>query len=379
MITQRHLLTATTALIFSLTAQVSISVAQNAPVKIGATLSLSGKLAFSGTATQQGLQLAVEDINARGGISGRQIELVLEDNTGDPKLALTGIDKLFEYNKIDILFSSFSHITQAIKERVKRTGKIMIYAASVGEIAKESPLFFRDWGDADSQGASLSKAVSEAGHKRIGFLSESSEGCLAITKSFKAECERRGISITTEETYAPGETDFRSLLLRISQKKPQALATCTWRDASIIMPQLKNMGLIALPMFQFFAPFIPASDTHEVRKLYEENKTVAIWIGFIEGSLNNEQKAFFDRLKSKFNSSPRIESALAYDDLMVLEAAISACPSKADLDQACIAKQMLETKYVGIAGPLNFDEFGRSNRPDLLVKIKDGVWVDATK
>lgn len=75
-----------------------------------------------------------------------------------------------------------------------RSGRPMIYAASLGELTKESPFLLRDWVDADSQGRSLERAIS------LAFLTESSEGCAPIEKSFKAEAAERKITIVTEES-----------------------------------------------------------------------------------------------------------------------------------------------------------------------------------
>lgn len=350
--------------------------AQNSDIKIGATLALSGKLAFTGVSQQQGLELAVEDVNKSGGINGRLLKLVLEDNTGDPKAALSGVNKLIQSDSVDLIFSSFSHITQVIKDKVKSSSKIMFYAASIGEVAKESPLFFRDWGDAESLGTLLAREISKAGYKNIVFLTETSEGCLSFQNAFIKAAEAFNLSIISEESYSPGETDFKPLLMRIAKKRPDAITTCTWRDSAILMPQLKSLGLIKIPTFQILAPLLPSSDTPEIRKLYEENQTRATWHGFIEGSLTNEQKNFFERSQSRFKSPLRFEGMLAYDDIMVIAAALRAC-SGSPMDNDCIVKTILKTKHNGIAGLLQFDEFGRSNRADLLIKVKDGKWQSA--
>lgn len=347
------------------------------PIKIGATLALTGKLAFSGTAHEKGLSLALEDINKAGGINGRMLELIVEDNGGDPKSALGGVNKMLSSDQVDLIFSPFSHITQTVKDPVKRAGKLMIYAASLNQVATESPLFFRDWGDGESQGASLARAVAKFGYTKVAFLTEISEGCLLIENSFKKEAAARNLDIVSQESYAPGETDFKPQLLRISQRKPQTIATCTWRDSFLIMPQLKSLGLIKIPTFQMLALFLPASDTPEIRKLYEENHTVAVWLGFIDGALTEKQKHFFTRLAAKGDQSPRIEAALGYDDMMVLAAALRACPKEVGIDPKCVAQEMAKTVYEGIGGTLRFDELRRSNREDLLVRVVNGAWVQA--
>jgi branched-chain amino acid transport system substrate-binding protein len=343
-----------------------------AAIKIGASLALSGKLSFIGVAQQQGLELAIEDINSLEGINGKPLQLLIEDNAGDPKNALDGLNKLINLNKVDFIFSALSHVTQAIKYKVQQSGKLMIYAASLGDIAKDNELFFRDWGDAESQGATLARAVSLSKYRKVVFLTEISEGCLSIQQSFEKEAEKYSLNIIADYSYAPGETDFRSILLKIAQSKAEAIVTCTWRDSFMIMPQLKQLGMINLPTFQYLAPILPASDTAEMRALYQENKSVAVWLAFIEGNMSQQQKSFFHRIKSKYGSSARMESALAYDDMIILAAAMRQCTDPQDLQ--CVSKALLKTNYTGVAGPISFDSFGRSNRPDLLISVQDGIW-----
>lgn len=69
---------------------------------------------------RDGLLLGVEEINARGGINGRRLELLAEDNLGDSKTALTSVNKLLTVDQVDVVFSAFTHITQAIKGLMAR-------------------------------------------------------------------------------------------------------------------------------------------------------------------------------------------------------------------------------------------------------------------
>lgn len=81
----------------------------------------------------------------------------------------------------------------------------MIYAASLSAVAKESPLLFRDWGDAEGQAATLAKAVAAAGHRRVASLTEVSEGCSLIQSSFNKTAAELRLSVVAEESYAPGD------------------------------------------------------------------------------------------------------------------------------------------------------------------------------
>lgn len=348
--------------------------ADGVPIKLGATISMSGKLAVSGVAQSRGLQLAIDEVNESGGIRGRKLQLVIEDNAGDPKTALSGVSKLFDHDKIDILFSAFSHITQAVKERAKKSNKVMIYAASLGEIAASHELFFRDWGDAASEGRTLAEAIKKDGHKRVALISEINDACAAVEAAFTTRAAELGIEIRARELYTPGETDFKPTLLKLSAKKPDAFACCMWRDAHLVMPQLKNIGLISIPTYHLLAPLIEANDTPELRQLYTENRSRSVWMGFAEGSLDESQKEFFRKYTARFGEKPRMESALAYDDVKIIAAALVPCVTEATVDQSCLAKNMSSTNQSGVSGPLRFDDQRRLNREDLTIEVRNGTW-----
>ena len=131
------------------------------PIKIGAAL--SGGLAFVGEAERRGLQLGVEELNARGGVNGRPLELIVEDNLGEAKSAVSGVMKLLHTDKVDLVFSAFTHITQAVSSTVSKQKKLLLYASSLRTFAEENPFVFRDYYDAYDAGLELAR-LSDGHH-----------------------------------------------------------------------------------------------------------------------------------------------------------------------------------------------------------------------
>ena len=137
------------------------------PVKIGATLSLTGKYAYIGEGELNGLVLAVEEINQRGGIKGRKMELLVEDDKGEPKPAAENINKLININNVEIIFSAFTPTTEAIKQIAADHNKILFYAAIESSIARDYPLTFKDYYSAYDNGALMAQASRNLGYKKI--------------------------------------------------------------------------------------------------------------------------------------------------------------------------------------------------------------------
>lgn len=347
-----------------------------APFRLGLSLALSGKLSFVGQAELHGYQLAVSELNALGGIEGRQLELVVEDNGGDPRTALTSVSKMLDLDKVEVILTGFSHIVQGVKDRVKRAGKLMIYQASIGDVAAENPLFFRDWGDAEEQARAVLDRIIKDGRKRIVYLGEIHEGCNLVLSTLQREAPKRGLKILAEHTFVGGETDFKTFLLKIRQDNPEALFSCTWRDGALFMSHMKTLNMLNLPTYQFLTPLLSVNNTAEARALYEENKTITAWMGFVPGQQTEKMKAFFSRLQTNTgDKESRFESLFAYEELLLLADAAKGCFKEMGFDAQCAAKNLQASKRLGVDQELTFNSSRQMNRETMLMTVQNGQWV----
>ena len=344
------------------------------PLKIGANLSLSGKLAFIGQAQLQGLELAVAEINESGGAAGRKFELAVEDNAGEPRQAVGAMKKLLELDKVDLVFSSLTHIVQAIKDSVRQKGKIMIYGAAVDSVARDNDFFFRDWGDGLQQGAALARAVAGQGKKSVALLGEDNDAVYIVRSGFRAEAAKLNISIGDERFYSPGETDFRTILLRLAAGKPEALVLLAWRDGALLMTQLKALGLMRMQTFHVLAPLVPVNDSPEVRRLYEENGAVSVWQGYVADDPTPGQRSFAERFYAKFGAAPRAESLFAYDDMQIAAAALRLCRVQVEIDARCVARELSGIRHKGVDYELYFGPQRLGRRPEIMIQVLKGKW-----
>ena len=351
--------------------------ASGEPIKIGATLALSGPFAFIGEAEQKGLILGVEEVNERGGVNGRPLKLIIEDNEGQADKAVTSVQKLISTDNVDIIFSAFTHITQAVKGVVAGADIPMLYASSIPTIAEENQNFFRDYMDGRHMGGELAEYVSKTEYTKIGYLGEQSDVCDLYKEGVDTVFSQNNTEIIVEEYYLADSTDLRTSLSKIKAAGVDALLTCTWTKSNILMPQLKALGMIELPTFQFVAPFLPYGDSEEIRKLYEENGTISTWYGFVYGSLNQDQQTFVERYTSRFEGDPSSDSGFAYDDVMAMAEVLEEClVEEGGVDTTCFSETLTDIEYNGVAGELSFDESGVSQRPSIIVTLVDGEWVE---
>jgi len=348
---------------------------QKEPVKIGATLALSGSLAYFGQAEANGFQMAVDEINSQGGVNGRNIDLIIEDNAGETKQAITTVNKFLQTDSVDIVISAFTHITEAVKEVVAPESKLMLYVSTYRGIAEENPLFFRDYFDAFDSGVVIARSVQQQGYTKIGFLGEISTLCNEFEKGFTNKETEYGIKIIAKENYPKEEKDLKTHLLKLKSANPEAIVMCTWRHEPIVMKQLEELDMINTQTFHLAAPYLPSSDTAETRALYENNNTVSSWYGFVEQNTTVQQDDFVRRYQNQFGDKPNSDAMYAYDDTYVLKQALERCDNENRIqDSTCLSEKLLQTDFNGVAGRLLFNEFGVSNRDVLLIKVIDGSW-----
>lgn len=346
------------------------------PIKIGATLALSGNLSYIGEAERNGMQLALDEINAKS-VRDKKIQFITEDNQGNAAPAVSSIKKLLDIDHVDIVFSAFTHVTKAVKDEVKKDHKLMIYASTVKDIAKESDLFFRDYIDAQDHGRAAAQLAAFRKYKHVSYLMEKSDQCIEFEKGMKTQFEKDGITLVQKEEYLTTEKDLKTQLLKLSLSKPDAIIACSWRHETILMNQLKELGLISIPTIHFIAPFLPASDTSEMKKLYSENNALTTWYGFGDDvSQNENQKKFRDRYQQRFGIEATPDAAYAYDDIYVLSQALEQCSSSLhrQLNTTCIRDRLSETNYMGVGGKLTFNKDRVSTRDVISMKTIDGKW-----
>jgi branched-chain amino acid transport system substrate-binding protein len=340
-------------------------------IKIGVTMPLTGKYAYIGEEIRDGLILATEEINKQK--KEYQLDLIIEDNKGEAKDAVNSVNKFINVDQAEIIFSTFTHITSAIKDLTANSNKLLFYMATVPDFAKANKLTFRDYFDAADCGQAIAQAVADKGYKKVAFLSEISENGKQFKNGFVQEAEKLGIKIISEQEIPAEQTDLKTNLLKLNLPEVDALVTDNWKQENILMKQLKELNLLSTPTFHWVAPYLPAANTEEIKKLYEENQAISAWYGITENTDKEKQIEFKVKYRLKYNKEATPDSAYAYDDIYVISQALEACQLNAQ-NKDCLAEKINSVKYQGAGGYLEFDGQGVSKREIMLIQVKDGKW-----
>ena len=330
--------------------------ASAADIKIGVAEALSGGAAQYGTSIRNGFQLAAEEINAAGGINGDKIVLVVEDEQGKKEEAINAFKKLIFQDKVLMLFGpTLSNSAQAA-DPIAQASKTVVFGTSntADGITSIGNFVFRNSvTEADVLPVTIRAAVKNAKIKNVAVLYGNDD---VFTKSgydnFKKALEDQKLPVTTTETFAKGDVDFKAQLTKIKATKPDAIVlSALLAEGAPIMVQARQLGLNV--------PFIGGNGMNSV-KVFDLAKGASdnLWVGS-PWSLQNRSKennSFIVAFTKKFQSAPDQFAAQAYDAMHITAVALKGIKLSGDLnkDRAAVRDALPAVKWTGATGAFSF-------------------------
>jgi branched-chain amino acid transport system substrate-binding protein len=225
--------------------------AQSGPIKIGVVTPLSGTYTPIGQQVRWGLELAAKEINAAGGIAGRQVNLLFEDEEANPSVAVQKAEKLFQVEKVDFLTGTVnSGSTLAVAQLAERNAKLAATTVSFADSIttdKCSPNMFRVNARAEQQSVALAAWLAKEKPKaKVYYLGPDYEMGRSTVAAFKSSAEKTG-SATGGEVFAPLDSkDYTQYFGQIRATRPQVLYTSVaGNDTVRLLTQLQDFGLLS--------------------------------------------------------------------------------------------------------------------------------------
>ncbi len=327
-----------------------------ADIKIGVAEALTGGAAQYGISIRNGFQLAAEEINAAGGVNGDKLVLIVEDEQGKKEEAINAFKKLIFQDKVLMLFGpTLSNSAQAA-DPVAQAAKVVVFGTSntADGITSIGDFVFRNSvTEADVLPVTISTAVKNANIKNVAVLYGNDD---VFTKSgydnFKRAIEEQKLPVTTTETFAKGDVDFKAQLTKIKATNPDAIVlSALLAEGAPIMVQARQLGLNV--------PFIGGNGMNSV-KVFELAKGASdnLWVGS-PWSIENRSKennSFIVAFTLKYKSTPDQFAAQAYDALHIAAAAIKKIKLSGDLaqDRAALRDALPDVKWTGATGGFVF-------------------------
>lgn len=349
------------------------SVPSTAPIKIGHYASMTGSESTFGQSTDRGIRLAIEERNAAidaGTLKGRKIELITEDDAGQPQQAGNAVTKLITQDKVVALLGEVaSGLSMAAGPVAQQYGVPMISPSSTNPaVTQIGDMIFRVCFLDEFQGKVVARfALEELKAKRVAILFDQgqpySKGLADFfEKSFKAG----GGEIAAREAYDSNNPDVGAQLATVSQAKPDAIfLPGYYTQAANIIAQARKLGITA--------PFL-GGDGWDSDKL-EQIGGDAVQGSYFSNHYSPEEdtpavKNFVAKYQAKHGAAPDALAALGYDAANLLFAAIDKSPSLAGKD---LAATIAATKgFPGVTGEITIDANRDAMKSAVMVKIDHG-------
>lgn len=330
--------------------------AQSADIKLGLMCPLTGKWASEGQDMKNIVELLVEKANAAGGINGNKIELVVEDDAGDPRTAALAAQKLASSGVTAVIGTYGSAVTEASQNILDESGIVQIGtgSTSVRLTEKGLPLFFRTCPRDDAQGRAAADVIVKGGFKRVALLHDNSSYSKGLAEESRDLLKKAGVEIVYYDALTPGEQDYTAILTKLKSASPDLLFfTGYYPETGMLLRQKKEMG--------WNVPMMGGDAANHQDLVKIAGKDAAAGYFFISPPLPQdidtpEAQQFLKDFKAKYQALPvSVWAVVAGDACKALEAAFAAGKVEAE----DIAEWLKQQKNLpGLTGPLGFDAKG---------------------
>lgn len=351
----------------------AVTLSAQEPIKIGEFASLTGKEAGFGNESHNGTLLAVEEINAAGGVLGRQLQLITEDNQSKPGESATVVKKLISREKVVAILGEVASSRSLEAAPIAQAAKIPMVAPSSTNprVTEAGNYVFRVCFIDPFQGTVLAKFVKDTLKlKRVAIMtSVSSAYSVGLTKFFKERFTADGGTIVAEQKYNEGDKDFRAQLTAIKAAGAEAIfASGYYTEAALITAQARQLGL-NVPLFGGDGWDNPAlleiggaamEGTYFSTHFAADNPSPAV-------------QGFIERFKKRFNgTTPGAMACLGYDSVLVLADAIKRAGST---EPAKVREALAQTKdFEAVSGRTTIDAKRNASKAAAMLTIKGGKY-----
>lgn len=335
--------------------QTSSTFTEPETIKIGFLGALTGSVSTYGTATLEGMKLAAEEINAAGGINGKKIEILENDDRGDKTEGANITQKYCTQDKVvAIIGDPTTGITKVAAPIANQNKVVIMSAGATGPgVVEIGPYVFRDTLlDAVGGPATIKYIVEKKGWKKVALITSiNNDFSVGLSKIFKDGILAAGGEIVAEENISDGDTDFSAQVTNIKNKGAQVIIfSGYYTEGALIMKEVRKQGLKDIVMV--------GGDGLQSPVLWELGGDAVegsiSYAGFSPEQPTPTTAKFIENFKKKFNKDPDLFHAQGYDAVQLIANAIkqagTANPEK-------FKDTLAATKnYEGVSGTITFRE-----------------------
>lgn len=356
----------------SILLQTSIFAQKSEPVRIGIFVDMTGATSSFGRSTTNGIKLAADEINVTGGINGRKLELIIEDDQGRPETAKMVVQKMIEKDKVHAILGDVASTNSLAAAPEAQSAKIpMISPASTNPIVTEvGDYIFRGCFIDPIQGEAMAKfAFNKIKARRVAIFGDANSGySKGLTEKFTETFTKLGGKIVRNELYTPfyDESDkyYRTQLLNIRRSKPDAVyLPGYYGQVGTIIKKVRQMKM-TMPILGgdgWDSPELWKLGGNALNNTYITNH-------FADDDPSPKVQEFIEKYKTKFGVKPDSLAALGYDALYLLADALRSADST---DGDDLRRAISETRdFSGVTGKISrFSPARNPTKPVIIQKL----------
>ncbi len=344
---------------------------QSDAIKVGEYASLTGKEAGFGQTSHHGVVLAIEEINAAGGVLGKKLELAYEDNQTKAGESATAVKKLLSREKVIALIGEVSSGRSLEAAPIAQAAKIPMIApaATNPKVTETGDYIFRVCFIDPFQGTVMAKfALTDLRARKVAIISSVSNAySVGLAKFFTATFTKGGGMIALEQKYSEGDKDFRAQLTAVKAAGVEAIfVPGYYTESALIVRQARDLGITV--------PFIGGDGWEDEQLLKIAGDALNGCYYSTHFSPENTDPAvgkFVGKYKARWNGEvPGAFSALGYDAVYVLADALKRAGTT---DGAKLRDALAATKdFAGASGVTTIDQDRNATKPATIIAIKGG-------
>jgi branched-chain amino acid transport system substrate-binding protein len=339
-------------------------------ILLGVATALTGGQATFGISTRNGVELAIKEANAAGGVKGKKLATRVYDTQGRPEEAAQAVTRLINQDKVVMILGDVaSSNSLAMAEKAQAAGVPMITPSSTNpSVTEKGEYIFRVCFIDPFQGFVMAKFAREnLKANNVAVLQDNKSAySIGLTDVFQRKFTEMGGKVTGVESYSQGDTDYRAQLTAIKKTQPDAIyVPGYYSEVGVIARQARELGL-KVPLL--------GGDGWDSEKLYELGGT-AIQGSYFSNHYSPDNpdpriQKFVSDYKAAYGGVPDALAALAYDAAKVAVAALEKAP---DTSGQAVKSALAQTKeFPGVAGAITLDEKRNAVKPAVVLKVGDG-------
>lgn len=350
------------------------------PIKIGGIFSVTGPASFLGDPEKKSMELAIEEINALGGVNGRMLEAVIYDTEGDPSKAVSAAGKLINKDRVTAIAGpSLTPTTLAVVPMINRAQLPFISCAAGNKIVEPIKPWVFKTAQSDIQAVSaIYKHIAQRGIEKVGIITVANAFGESGREQLIEQAEDFGITVVRKESYGAGDTDMTSQLTKLRKKQPGAIICWgTNPGPAVVAKNVEQLG-IEIPLYQSHGVASPkfielAGDSAE-DILLPTGKILVADLLPDDDPQKQVLTNYIESYENKYDETVSGFGGYAYDAVYLLARAMEG----AGEDKEKIRENLENIKdHVGISGVFSFsktDHNGLDPSAFVMVRITDGKW-----